>query len=444
MTIVYETCYGGFRQTIFDGNEKKSTNNLNKIEQLISRLPRAPKLIKYVGNDVKFIYEGNHKVVLKNYSKHKDKYLYQQVFATVENKPEIIRIRTQNKNRLAKLAVGGILLLSLTGMAMSLPNSFNTTDTPSISIGNAVGRKDIERHEIVETPTLVDDSNYDLTPRLEQSKKIIQGEIDNNSIVPIGTNLNDYTTKKLVTFINSQDGQYCYHLCEDFGIDPYLFISLIMQESSLNHYDTIPNGKNYNGSGVGICQLENPHGEEITAFNYATNQEETLVNTMDAACDEEQNIKMGIMRFQKVLEKYNGNIYFALQSYNYGNGAVDAIICTYADEIGSTYDDVVANFNDFGWMKYVEMVHDNPKVFSTLINTNKYHELEITADYLKNWAYNTYGDDKYISNVLSYYIGTYGRYQIKDNIIEINNLTGDIVKVSTASLNELNNNHKIS
>ena len=228
-------------------------------------------------------------------------------------------------------------------------------------------------------------------------------------------------------------------MCEDYGIDPYLFSALLMQESSLQHYDTLPGGKLYNGYGVGACQLENPNGQKVTGFNHATGKKVTIENTMENACNFESNVEMGIMIFQNTLEKYKGNIYFALQSYNYGKGAVDAIICIYADEIGKSYDEVVNNTNDFGWMKYVQMLHRTPRSFANLINTNKYPELQITADYLKKWSYDTYGDENYICNVLSYYIGIYSKNQLGDNMYEQNLLTGDTV------INPVNNNtHKIS
>ena len=140
-----------------------------------------------------------------------------------------------------------------------------------------------------------------------------------------------------------------------------------------------------------------------------------------------------------VSKKYKGNVYLALQSYNYGRGLVDSIICIYADEIGSTYDNVVANFNDFGWMKYVKMAHNNPQSFAKMIDTNKYPEFQITADYLNKWSYDTYGDENYVSNVLSYYIGTYGKDQINDKIIEINYLTNEVVKTPVT---EVENTYK--
>lgn len=452
VTIVLEPCYNGFRQTAFFNNQKKSTNSLKRIEDVISRLPNNPQLIKFVGDEVRFIYEGNHRVILKKYSKHKDRVLYKQVFATVENDPTVVRIRNKNNSKLSKLAVSSFLLITLTGTALSLHNLAKTDSYSTISPSYSIGREDVlanhDNNLIIENDddltienddVVVDNSNYDLVSRLEQSNKIFKGEISNNSTITIGNNLTESNLTSIVNFINSEVGQYCFNTCEDFGIDPYLFISLMMQESHLNHSATIPGGNFYNGNGVGICQLENPHGENITAFNYATGEEETLVNTMDAACNEQNNIKMGIMRFQNVLEKYKGNVYLALQSYNYGRGLVDSIICIYADEIGSTYDNVVANLNDFGWMKYVKMTHNNPQSFAKMIDTNKYPEFQITADYLNKWSYDTYGDENYVSNVLSYYIGTYGKNQINDKIIETNYLTNEVVKTPVT---EVENTYK--
>ena len=340
------------------------------------------------------------------------------------------------------------MLVSVTLSMFHQPSSLQkNSNSQKISFNNGVGRSDvIEIEEIEQDNSLIeqnfiDEQNYDLIFRLEQSSQLYKGEISNNINIPIGTNLNEYTTNKLVDFINSNSGQYCFDICEQFGIDPYLFVSLMMKESSLNHQDTLPGGQYYNGCAVGICQLETPQGQEITAFNYSTNQEETIYETMDNAIDENCNIKMGIMRFQNVLAKYKGNQYLALQSYNYGQGLVDLIVCVYADEIGSTYDEVVANYNDVNWLKYVEQVHNDPIGFANSIDLNKYPNFKITVDYLKNWSYQTYGDDKYISSTLSYYIGVYGKSIVDGNIVERNNLNNE---VNITNLEQVENNFKIS
>ena len=430
MTIELEPWYGKYRMTLSDKNKKRRTNRINNIRYYIDNLPNDLKIIKYLGDDVVFLYP-NLRVILRNYQKYKNNDLYSKIFDSIpKENATIVRIKANNKNKMMRLIVTGALALTIGSFGYSMAsnvfsNTINDNEINSIAFNQEIPT-DVNLLSTLEE-NYVDESNYELLNRIEQTKKIQAGEIVNNASFSIGSDLNEYTINKINDFINSSQGEYCFENCDNFGVDPYLFVSLIMQESSLNHADTIPTGKNYNGNGVGICQLENPSGETITAFNYTTSQNETEINTMASACQEMSNIKMGIMSFQNVMKKYNGNIYLALQSYNYGKGLVDAIICTYADEIGSTYEEVVKNKNDFGWMKYVEMVHKEPQKFANMIDIIKYPEFEITKNYLINWSYDSYGDANYISNVLRYYIGFYSKYKLDNDIIETNLLTGETI-----------------
>ena len=235
---------------------------------------------------------------------------------------------------------------------------------------------------------------------------------------------------KIVNFINSADGKYTFQLAQEFGVDPYTFVCLMMNESSLNHEGTIPGGQYYNGFGVGICQLETPNGQEITAFNYDTNQSETIYETMDNALDKRLNIKMGIMRYQNVLQRYHGNEKLALQSYNFGYGLIDLIVQIYADEIGVSFDDVVDNYQDVGWLKYVQQVSSNPQAFAQKLDTDKYSNYSGTINYLKKWQYDSYGNGNYLKNLYSYYLGIYSSNIINGEIIQTNLTDNNVVKVS--------------
>ena len=234
--------------------------------------------------------------------------------------------------------------------------------------------------------------------------------------------LNEYATNKIVNFINSKDGQYCFDTANDFGVDPYLYIALMTGESSLDHEGTIPGGVNYNGYGVGISQLESPAGQKINAYNYTLNQNEFVYETMENAIDKKKNIKIGIMRFQNILQKYHNNIYLALQSYNYGEGLIDLIIAIYADEMNITINDVINNQTDIGWMKYVQEVYKNPNGFvqKENIDWSRYSNYSLTIDYLKKWEFETYGNDEYIASILNYYIGIYSKNMLNDNITYTN------------------------
>ena len=74
----------------------------------------------------------------------------------------------------------------------------------------------------------------------------------------------------------------------------------------------------------------------------------------------------------------------ALQGYNYGTGMMDIAIESYAAELGVTTEQVMENYNDLGWMKYVEDIYYSPQ------------------KYVPGWQQATYGDHHYASHVLSY------------------------------------------
>ena len=290
-------------------------------------------------------------------------------------------------------------------------------------------------------PSLVDEVNFNLEQRILQTKQILNNQIANNNNIPLATRMDEYTINKIVGFINSEDGKYTFQIAEDFGIDPYTFVCLMMGESSLNHEATIPGGAYYNGFGVGICQLESPSGQQITAFNYSTNQNETIYETMENAIDKKTNIKMGIMRYQNVLQRYHGNEKLALQSHNFGYGLVDLIVQIYADEKGVSFDEVVNNLEDTGWLKYVKIASEDPIGFANRLDANKYNNYSATIEYLKNWQYGTYGNGNYLNSLYGYYLGIYSSNIVDGNVIQTNLTNNEVTKAALSDV--LENNHII-
>ena len=442
MEIILDFVNGGYNLTVIDKENKKRrrTNSTVKINNLLRDLPENPKVVIYEGNEAKIVYNQGAKLVLKNIDKHINKILYRQTFDKIDEKTPTVRNVKTNVKQIATIAASSLAFITLTGFAVGTFIVQNpTVNTPVSSTIITTQPESVEDIEVEEPLVLIDEQNYDLMYRVGQTKEYLNSSGEHS----ISSQLNEYTINKMLEFINSSNGQYCFDVCNDFGVDPYMFLSLMMKESSLNHTDTLPGGQYYNGCAIGICQLENPQGQEITAFNYTTNQNETIYETVENAVDINTNIKIGIMCFQNILEKYKGNQFLALQSYNYGQGLMDLIVCIYADEIGSSYDRVVENYQDTNWLKYVEQVHNDPIGFANSVNVDKYPDFKITIDYLKNWSYNTYGDGQYISGVLSYYIGEYGKSRVGDDLVETDYITGEVIKTAVET-NEVTNGHKIS
>ena len=432
MDIIIANVNDGFRLTMVVKNDKnrmiKSTNNMDKIRSLVKSFPSNPKLIEVKGNDLKIIYNKKNAVILKDYKKNLNTKLYKSILDNIDYSTPIVKNVKYNQNLLYlfkklqknKKRVITFALATLVSTAIiggSLLDKEETTNDESAIESVVIDDEQEETDDIF--ITLAQDEDFDFEVRVKQAT---------------GSAVNQYALNKIVKFINSDDGNYFLEVAKDFGIDPYIFLSLMIKESSLDHESTIPGGKNYNGFGVGICQLETPSGQQINAFNYSTNTTETIYETMENAIDKRTNIKMGIMRYQNVLEKYQGNENLALQSYNYGQGLIDLIVAIYANEIGSSYDQVVSNFEDTGWMKYVKLAHADPVGFVNSLDQSQYSKFKNTISYLQNWPYGTYGDDNYLAGVKSYYVGIYGQSIVDGKIVQINHLTNEMVKVDKENL----------
>lgn len=432
MKIVIEKKQSGYEMLLEESNKVKRTNKTKTILSIIDEIPSECNYIILDSKEITIVFDDNNKLILKGVKYDKrdnleqlrsniNSTIFKNILSVLNSETKIIRItKKNNKNKLALLLTTGFILGSFATMGFLITAQANSPKNDDSSTNNQISSSNVEENT-QQLISLNDESNYDLITRLSQTKEV-QSQNSKYSY-----NLNDYSTNKIVDFIESDNGKYCFETCADFGVDPYMFICLMLKESSLDHEKTIPGGENYNGYGVGICQLEQPSGQIVTAFNYSTSQEETIEETMENAVDLRTNIKIGIMRYQNVLKKYKGNEKLALQSYNYGKGLVDLIVCIYADEVGKTYEEVVNDFNDTGWMKYVKIAHDNPQGFAgTYEFISNYHEFRQTFDYLKNWNFETYGDDNYVSSVLSHYIGIFGINIIDDEMIEINHKSSEV------------------
>ena len=186
--------------------------------------------------------------------------------------------------------------------------------------------------------------------------------------------------------MDNRDMEPFYEYAGMYGVDPDLVIALACQESSLNHDKHIPGSESYNGGAIGICQIARID-RTIYAHNYYTGMEDEMELNTDVLSDYESNIKASCMMLQNTLDTFYGNVYLAIQAYNYGEGAVKMAVSLYANQIGVSEVEVMRNYVDDGWMWYIRDIHSNP---------SKYF----------NWSDGTYGDAYYINNVLRYYNGT--------------------------------------
>lgn len=424
----------GYNLTINENGTLRTTDDLDFINSFIINIRKNVKSFKEINGDLN-IYIDNNLVVLKNYKKNSSLRLYNYIIQKLPTKKKVSNVNTKFIAGLTAFVLStsivGTLYYDFTKVdGEPITTSFSTIKPevlpPPLEPLNWEEAKYHYFEHLFENIVYndLDDENFDLVTRISQV-----GDVQNynNSNFPISSNVNEYLVKKVTNFINNSAGKYCLKYCEQFGVDPYLFVSLLIQESSLNHTNTIPGGKNYNGAAVGICQLERPSGQIITAYNHTTNNDETVVETLKNATDLETNIKIGVMIFQNRTNRYNGNIYLTLQSYNYGVGAMDLIVDIYAKQQGISRELVLNNYDDNGWMDLVQKLHDNPKSFASGIDLADFSKYENIINYFKKWN-GTYGDGNYANNVLANYIGKYSRYYINDLQVDLDLTTGVLTK----------------
>lgn len=209
----------------------------------------------------------------------------------------------------------------------------------------------------------------------------------------------------IIQYLSTSIGNLIYKYSSKFGVDPNIIASMAMQESSLNHESCIPGGEFYSGYGVGLLQLESPSGQEVSAYNYETNEIETEYITMDNACDIEKNIKIGCMIFQNSLDNNKGNVFLAIQSYNYGQPMIDYILY---DMYGDGMDSIKANYTNTDWVSGIKEAHSNP------------------SKYLFEWE-GLYGDGNYIEDVLRFMPYNHVKYKYDGSEYEFDLKTKQII-----------------
>lgn len=241
---------------------------------------------------------------------------------------------------------------------------------------------------------LIDDFYDNKTNDLDNSL-----EMENKKLFEVG---NNQYIDSVYNYMDTSEYNYFEKNSSIYGIPTQIMVALGMQETDLMHDECLPNGERYNGCALGILQLEQNCNNAVTAYNYTSDYEETVKYSDEELYNIDKNIQVGCMRFQHALEKYNGNIYVAIQAHNYGEVMMDKALELTADDKNIDVSRLLTNYRDLSWLKYIEDIHDNPD------------------KYLSNWEYDTYGDSEYLSKVLSYCTSDEVSYQYNGDTITFN------------------------
>lgn len=159
-----------------------------------------------------------------------------------------------------------------------------------------------------------------------------------------------------------------------YGLDKNLLMAIAAQESTGDHYNNLGDNK----PAMGIMQIEKAvHiGHDVKAYNFETNQMETITVTKDKLQNIDTNIQIGSMILREYIENNNYNIPLALQTYNMGPGNMNKVLNTCASLENIEVSTMRNNPTNNKWLNYRAFLHVGDAkyvehVFSFLGNTSE-------------------------------------------------------------------------
>lgn len=168
------------------------------------------------------------------------------------------------------------------------------------------------------------------------------------------------------------------------GLDPYIIIAMVAQESGGN-----PNTSN----GGGLMQIHN-----LLSFTPTVQTTDASGNaiscsaSLSQASDPYTNMYFGSCYLKTKFEKYNGNIYKAVQSYNFDVSGY----------ISKKYPEAWADEANNSWMNYLEEARQYYGQKETGVADNYSASYDCIPEKAKSGSLR-YGDSCYLSHVLQYY-----------------------------------------
>ena len=164
-----------------------------------------------------------------------------------------------------------------------------------------------------------------------------------NVVFEVGTSIDIDDTREFLdaTYAGSLISQYS----DIYGVDPKIVAAICYQESGgVNLID--------DGAARGIMRLENMPPYDLRVYNFKDDCYETLTVDSNYTYDLEYNIRCGIANLRNKIDYCKGNIYAALQAYNYN----EITFMKALEKNGYVLD----GYTDYGWLPITEDVTNNP------------------------------------------------------------------------------------
>lgn len=294
-----------------------------------------------IKNYMKVFERGGAKLILSNIQK----YYEHENLKKVKGKKVTRKNRYSNK----KIAIIGITFVIATVCLFTKMDLCKALNAPSdLEIGEVSTNSDdlsaIELSEKIKN-LVVDTSDV-----ASDKKSLFISEVEDSNEIFIDYADNSDTSKAFKTQHNY--GYLIEKYSKLYGLDSRLMTAIATQERG-EHSSVVDTG-----GGIGLMQVQMSvwSNQELTAYNFETNEYETITVDPYRLSELEYNIKVGCMIFQSVTKFFDYNILASIQGYNMGIGSVSKILNNYAIDMNVSVDEILNNQKNVDWLQYREMI----------------------------------------------------------------------------------------
>ncbi len=224
-----------------------------------------------------------------------------------------------------------------------VPKEESLINNDTVFVEDSSQQTDVDDVSSDDLETIINEESADIN----NSDLSFESESDKSNVVfEVGTSSD--IEDSLYYLNNTIQGYFIRYYSEVYGVDPNLVLAVCFQESG---------GVNLVGEGSanGPMMLEVMGDYDITVYNYSIGDYETITVSSDYTHNEEYNFKCAIANLRNKIDYCDGNIYAALQGYNFN----EVTLMNALDQNGY----VLNGYNDYKWLYITEDLHNNPQKY---------------------------------------------------------------------------------
>lgn len=351
-------------------NDKISYISYKDIINYINELSTLKKELSIINGDIEFKV-GTDIVIIRKYKNNKDinleRIIERLTIEKINERKKYLKNKrvSRNKRLTCTILLAGVISVSslFSNFIDATPLNYKDFKIKNYSIErleHKSNNKDIVyanegKNEIIE-------KEYE-SEKIEQQSNIRENEQEviknsnediKNCILEVSYENRTETEKFQITKAYYKD--IIAKISLEYGIDPQVMLAIATQESGIHDI-------NRNGAAIGLMQIEKSvwNNQTLTAYNYSTNKEETIIITEEKLKDLEFNIRTSCMIFQQCLKNSNYNLSVAIQMYNFGYGN---ILNTFKICYGNNMDfEEKTTINDNSWLDFREDISEGDKEY---------------------------------------------------------------------------------